>query len=89
MVQPIENLPVDGYVLIDYNFLQNYSDYLGYWISQFDLAIHFISLPTFASVIGYTIVTKLYPVEVPYLKFQIFARVLASIPVGYKIESKL
>ena len=85
MVQPIENLPVDGYVLIDYNLLQNYSDYLGYWISQFNFVIDYISLPPFASVIGYTCVTKLYPAQLADYKPYIFFYTLITFPVNVKL----
>lgn len=86
-MQPIENLPVDGDVLIDYNILHNYSDYLGYWISQFDFVIDCISLPLFASVIGYTCVTKLYPAQLADYKPYAFVCSLVYIPINLKLDS--
>lgn len=60
-VQPIENLPVDKDLLIDYKLLHNYSNYLGYCISQLFFVIDYISIPFYVSLIGLTYITKLYP----------------------------
>ena len=89
MVQPIEKLPVDKDVLIDYNLLQNYSDYLGYWIYQFDFVIDYISLPLLTSVIGYTCIINLSPVELAQYKTYAFVSSLITLPFNAKMKGKV
>lgn len=74
----------DPELLIDWNLLQNYSDHLGSWISQFELVIDIVSLPIFASMISHTLIAKLYPGQFPNLRYYAF---FGSLPLNLPLKS--
>ena len=79
-----ESFPADGEILIDWSVLQNYSDNLGYWISQFEFVIDFVTLPFFVSLLGDTCIKTLCPGEYPYFKYYTF---FGSLPVSLPLQS--
>lgn len=74
----------DPELLIDWNLLQNYSDHLGSWISQFELVIDIVSLPIFASMISHTLIAKLYPGQFPNLRYYVF---FGTLPLNLPLKS--